>query len=311
MFKRSGVLGLYDEDYPSNLKQIYNPPQQLFYRGNIELLQKTNISIVGTRKNSRYGKEITEKIIEDLSVLDICIVSGLAKGIDTIAHKTALELNIPTIAVLGSGIDYVYPKQNKRLADEIHAKGLIISEYPELSPPLPLNFPQRNRIVSGISVATIVIEAPTRSGTLITAKLALDQGREIFVVPGDVDRENSIGCINLLQTGAAFPIKSGKDVIKVLKRQPHLFRTQQKLFINNGKENIKKSSKNLKKMQIELNLDPKEKKVFNAINKKVPSSIHHLKNKIKIEVSELLSILSILEIQGLISSKNGGYIQNY
>ena len=166
---------------------------------------------------------MTQKIIEELAVLDIAIVSGMAIGIDTIAHKTALKLNIPTIAVLGSGLNNIYPKANLKLAQKIAQNGLILSEYEPDAPPLNYNFPQRNRLISGLSVATIVVEAPEKSGALITARFALNQGREIFVVPGDADRVNSKGITKLMQKGAAYPVTCGQDIIESLKIQPHLY----------------------------------------------------------------------------------------
>lgn len=278
------ILQFTDQNYPYLLKQIHKPPQKLYYKGNLDLLKKTCIAVVGTRKNSDYGEEMTRKIIDELSDLDICIVSGLAVGIDTVAHQAALEYGLSTIAILGSGIENIYPLENFELAETIAKKGLIMSEYEGQLAPLKGNFPQRNRIVSGISVATIIIEAPERSGALITAKLALEQNREIFTIPGDIDRQNSIGPLRLLQNSEAYPISSGRDIIEILHKQPHLFETA--LF---------------------LKLSPDQQKLFELIPEKRGLNIEQLCQKSNLPINELLANLSILEIKNLILTKDGKY----
>jgi DNA processing protein len=303
MNKKEKILTISNAKYPALLKEIYNPPRTLFYRGELKTLEKTCISIVGTRKYSDYGEMMTQKIVEELAVLDIAIVSGLAKGIDTIAHKAALQNKLPTIAVLGSGINNIYPAENLKLSKEIEKNGLILSEYEDLREPLPLHFPQRNRIVSGLSIATIVIEAPEKSGALITAKLALDQGREIFVVPGDIDRENTEGILRLLQNGGAYPISSGKDVIDVLRRQPHLF-----------KMDFSKSTKPTKNTKKELptpdyKLTPEQEKIFLSLPRRRKIGLEQIQKKTALPPEKILAALSILEIQGLISTKDGKYLR--
>lgn len=298
------------ENYPPLLRQIYAPPRKLYYKGDVNLLEKTCIAIVGTRKPTQYGEYMTEKIIEDLKVLDVAIVSGLAKGIDTIAHESALKNNIPTIAVLGSGLENIYPKQNQGLADKIAKNGLLISEYGPTVEPKDFHFPQRNRIISGLSVATIMIEAPEKSGALITARFALEQGREIFAVPGDADRENSIGALRLLQNGGAYPVSSGFDIIEVLKKQPHLFgieKTEQK----NQKIQKNKSSDNSDDI---YNLTTQEKEIFSAIPHSRPISLDQILDKGKMSAENysaqnILGALSILEIKGLIFSEDGKYMR--
>jgi DNA processing protein len=301
------TLKISDSNYPSFLKEVHTPPEKLYYKGNIELLHKTCISVVGTRKYSDYGEEMTAKIIRELSVLDICIVSGLALGIDSIAHRTALECNLPTIAVLGSGIDNIYPPQNLELAEEIQKSGLIISEYSEMTEPLRTNFPQRNRIVSGLSIATIMIEAPNKSGALITADLALEQGREVFVVPGDVDRENSMGALGLLQKGHAYPIASGQEIITILREQPHLFK---------GNPLIKERRSALigtrpvppKKIPpIPYSLSPSQAKVLSFLHKHKGLDMQTLEQKANLPIRELLQSITLLEIQQLIKTKSGKY----
>lgn len=295
------ILKITDQSYPYLLRQIYDPPQKLFYKGNLKILSNTCIGIVGTRKFSDYGEEMTERIIEELSVLNIAIVSGLAKGIDTIAHKSAIKFNIPTIAVLGSGLENIYPPENKKLFYEIEKNGLVLSEYEPQEEPVDFHFPQRNRIISGLSIAIIVIECPIKSGALITAKLALEQNREVFVVPGDIDRENSLGSLKLLQKGEAYPISSGKDVIEILKIQPHLFS-----YNSNPHQSIPKQPN--KKMQDNIyNLTEEERKILKVIPCHRGISLDEIKKKTEIPTSMILSIISILEIKELIKTNDGKF----
>lgn len=298
------------ESFPELLREIHNPPEKLYYRGDISLINKPCIAVVGTRKYSSYGEEMTAKIIKELSVLDICIVSGLALGIDSIAHRTALECNLPTIAVLGSGIENIYPPQNLELAEKIQNSGLILSEYPAMTEPVKFNFPQRNRIVSGLSLATIVIEAPAKSGALITADLALEQGREVFVVPGDIDRESSLGPLHLLQKGQAYPISSGKEIITILREQSHLFK---------GNHQIKERRSALfpprlvppKEIPpIPYSLSPSQTKILSFLHKHKGLEMETLEYKCNLSIRELLQSITLLEIQKLIITKSGKYYRN-
>ncbi len=210
--------------YSQMLKEIHDPPKEIYIRGNKELLNKPGLAVVGTRRATEYGIRATREIVRGLVSANFVIVSGLALGIDTVAHQTALENNIPTIAVLGSSIDdqSIYPKENIKLAHEIIEEGgVVISEY---EPPFSAQkhtFPQRNRIVSGLSKAVIVIEAPQKSGALITARCALEQNREVFALPGDIFSENSNGTNNLIKQGA-HPIISLKEIIEELGYQESL-----------------------------------------------------------------------------------------
>lgn len=310
------MITIKDKNYPALLRQIYNPPQTLYYRGDINILKKTCISIVGTRRNSDYGEYAAKKIVNELAILDIAIVSGLAKGIDTIAHEIALKNSLSTIAVLGSGIDNIYPRENHALASEIEKHGLIISEYPGKKEPLNFQFPQRNRIISGLSIATVIIEAAERSGALITAKLSLEQGREVFAVPGDIDREKSLGTLRLLQCGGAYPITSGKDIIEILGRQPHLFKERRRRDTNTIKKNINSADSDFNfnsdsdsnfQIPISYNLSSNEKQILSLIPKLRSISLDILIQKSELPMSELLAILSILEIKGLIKTNDEKY----
>jgi DNA processing protein len=178
------TIKITDEEYPISLRNIYNPPQILYCIGNISLLKKQSIAIVGCRKASDYGKKVAKIFSEGLSKNDLCIISGFASGIDCEAHKGALYNIGKTIAVLGSGLDVIYPKENESLYYEIVKNGgLIVSEFPLGTKPLSCNFPRRNRIISGLSNGVLVVEAKRKSGTMITVDYALEQGKEVFCVP--------------------------------------------------------------------------------------------------------------------------------
>ncbi len=180
-------VGIFDKDYPALLKQIHDPPVVLYYKGSLGCLRKKCIAVVGTRKMSGEGRLLTDKFVKHLVKAGLTIVSGLARGIDTQAHKTTILENGQTIAVLGGGLNEIYPPENKGLAQEIiNGHGAIISEFPPDYPIFPGNFPTRNRIISGLSLATLVVEAAENSGSLITARLALEQGREVFVIAPNV-----------------------------------------------------------------------------------------------------------------------------
>ena len=196
------IININEREYPQVLKEIYDPPIILYVKGNIEKLNNKNIGIVGCRECTTYGKKSAEYFSYNLSKQNINIVSGLAKGIDSYAHLGSLNTG-NTIAVLGNGLDMLYPKENLELANEIIKRGgTIISEYPCGTKPDKMKFPARNRIISGISSGIIVIEAKEKSGTLITVDFALEQGREVFVVPGNINSINSVGTNDLIKQGA-------------------------------------------------------------------------------------------------------------
>lgn len=196
------IININEREYPQALKKIYDPPISLYVKGNIEKLNNKNIGIVGCRECTTYGKKSAEYFSYNLSKQNINIVSGLAKGIDSYAHLGSLNTG-NTIAVLGNGLDMIYPKENLELANEIIKRGgTIISEYPCGTKPDKMKFPARNRIISGISSGIIVIEAKEKSGTLITVDFALEQGRDVFVVPGNINSINSVGTNDLIKQGA-------------------------------------------------------------------------------------------------------------
>ncbi|MDR1835757.1 MAG: DNA-processing protein DprA [Fusobacteriaceae bacterium] len=207
------VINLTDEDYPEDLKNISQPPVFLYYRGNIKLLKKRKIGIVGTRKATAYGVMACEKITEGLVDSGIVTVSGLALGIDTTCHKRTLEKNGETVAVLGNGLDIVYPRINKRLYEKIAEKGLLLSEFPLGTEPTNYNFPLRNRIIVGLSRGVVIVESQETGGSLITAGIALEENRDVFVVPGDIFSPSSEGCNNIIKRSQGKLITSAADIL--------------------------------------------------------------------------------------------------
>ena len=205
-------ISINSKEYPERLKNIYDSPKKLYVLGNKSLLQRKCVAIVGARESTLYGKNVAYELAIQLSQRGIVIISGLALGIDTYAHIGALQGG--TIAVLGSGIDNIYPKGNIELARKIiKNNGCIISEYPLSSKPERLHFPQRNRIISGLSEGVIVVEASKKSGALITAEFALEQGKEVFAVPGDIKRKQSEGTNKLIKDGAMI-VTEYKDILE-------------------------------------------------------------------------------------------------
>lgn len=271
-----------DKSYPFLLSQIYDPPEILYYMGELPRKKDILVSIVGSRKYTSYGERVTEEIAYSLAKEGLVIVSGLALGIDSIAHRSAIKAGGRTIAVLGSGLDIIYPKIHTNLAKEIiKTGGCLISEFKIGTPPYKANFPLRNRIVSGISRATIVIEAGEKSGALITAFSAINQNREVFAVPGSIYSFNSVGTNNLIKLGA-YPLTCYQDVLKELK-------------ITQKRPLIKKS---------ETELTEEERIIYSLLSFE-PTSIDKLKELSKLEIQNINSILVGLEIKGLIKNIGG------
>ncbi len=220
---RLAVMGgwlrtLWDSDYPHALRHIPDPPALLYGCGT--LFEQPALAIVGTRRPTDFGKRFTEQLAEELAAAGLVVISGLARGIDAAAHRGALNSNGSTVAVLGCGIDRIYPAENAGLYQKIMEQGLLLSEYPPGTEPLPGHFPGRNRIISGLSKGTLVIEACRDSGSLITAEFALEQGREVMAVPGGVDRRTSYGP-NLLIKQGAHPVTESAEILQILGSCPH------------------------------------------------------------------------------------------
>lgn len=208
-----GTMTILDDDYPLPLKEIAQPPWVLYFRGRIELLQKPILAVIGSRRPTPYGQKATRQLVTDLVAAGFVIVSGMAFGIDTTAHVATMKAGGETIAVLGSGINVVYPKSNRRIYQEIIRSGLVLSEMPIDTQPNRGVFPQRNRIISGLSSGCVVIEAGEKSGTLITADYALEEGREVFAVPGPIDAAQSKGTLKLIKQGAKC-VTSAQDILE-------------------------------------------------------------------------------------------------
>jgi len=207
------IITIKDDDYPKRLKDIYDPPALLYVRGELRSEDELAIAIVGSRKTSPYGRWFTEKIGQDLARHGITVVSGMARGIDSVAHKGALQGGGRTIAVLGCGVDVIYPSENRNLFYQIIEQGTVISEFPMGSRPEGGHFPRRNRIISGLSVGVVIVQASAKSGSLITAGYALEQGREVFAVPGNVGAEGSRGTNQLIKEGAKL-VESTEDILE-------------------------------------------------------------------------------------------------
>ena len=197
-----------DDRYPAQLRETYDPPVALFAKGRFELLETVMVAVVGSRRSTPYGKAVSSKISAELSVAGVTIVSGMARGIDTAAHEAALDAKGGTIAVYGCGIDLTYPAENRKLAARIASDGLLLSEFPFGAPAHPQNFPVRNRVISGLSAGVLVVEGAQYSGSAITARLALDQGREVFAIPGNITSTLSYGPNLLIRQGAHLVIQS-------------------------------------------------------------------------------------------------------
>jgi len=270
---------LKDSDYPALLKEIAFPPRGIYYQGNL-FPQMIPLAVVGTRKVSDYGKIVTEKIVQELIPYNILIVSGLAQGVDTIAHYTAVKNGGKTIAVLGAGLNHIYPASNRKLAQKIIHQGALVSEYPLGTTPYPAYFPWRNRIISGLSRGTLVIEAPKKSGALITANFALEQNREVFAVPGSIFNPNSEGTNKLIQEGAKL-VSLVQDILEEF--------------------NITLKPPSSSSLLLE-----EESKIYNCFSPGIPLTIDKIAEKLKLSPADILAKLSILELKGLIKSIAGG-----
>jgi len=223
-----GVVTVFQKGYPSNLKTIDGAPLVLYFKGSLDCLKGNSVSIVGSRKMTSYGGEVTEEFSGNLAKHGVTIVSGLARGVDTVAHKACLSVGGKTAAILGNGLDRIYPPENKNLAEEIvRAKGVLISEYPLGHPPLPANFAIRNRIISGLSDAVVVVEGEKKSGTLLTAKHAAEQGKTLFAVPGQIFSQLSAAPLYLLKNGAMIAT-SVNDILEELDLQKKVSVTRKK-----------------------------------------------------------------------------------
>ncbi len=280
-----------DPDYPRLLRELPDPPGILFIRGELRPADEMAIAMVGARHATHYGRTTAEKLAGSLARAGLTIVSGLARGIDAASHRGALAVGGRTIAVLGSGILNVYPPEHRDLADEVAASGALLSEAPLRAAPMSGTFPQRNRLISGLSLGTIVVEAASRSGSLITARHAMEQGREVFAVPGRVDSRTARGCHRLIRDGARL-VETADDVLEEL--GPLVAPTSD-------------SEGRAIHHPAELQLNDVERLVLDAVRKD-PTPIDELLAQLDMPTSQVLATLSVLEMRRLVRRGGGGVV---
>lgn len=291
------LLTLEDACYPPALRTIHDPPFLLYMKGNLTVADDAAIGVVGSRRTTHYGRDQAKKLSFQLAKAGFCIVSGLARGIDTAAHEAALAARGRTIAVLGSGIGNIYPPENQALADRIAESGAVLSEFPVLYVPDKQSFPLRNRIVAGISRGLLVVEAPVRSGSLITANQALEQGRAVFAVPGPIDRPTSEGCHRLIQQGATL-VCSAQDVIDELGLEINSLGLD---FAPELPESFEKSNE---KPRRQLDLSEAEAKILGELSQG-DSTIDSLSEATGINAGRVGATLLQLELKSLIKQLPG------
>lgn len=291
------ILTIMDPRYPPLLRSIFDPPLLLFARGNLSLLDGPAIAVVGTRRPTPYGLAVAERFTTDLAATGLVIASGMARGIDTAAHRAALAAGGKTVAVLGCGVDVVYPAENKQLAAQLARDGLLLSEYPIRTPAYPQNFPVRNRIVSGLSHGVLIVEGAQYSGSSITARLALDHGREVFAVPGNVTSKQSWGPNLLIRQGARL-VQEASDVLSDLP----LNARQSLREVSPQRQLIEQPDSNHPMSQLRA-------KVLKTLSVDDPQDIDELLPKLNsagmVSASELIAILFDLELEGLIRQVAG------
>jgi len=289
-----GILTWRDAHYPEQLRHIHNAPLVLYTLGDTGLLGREQIGIIGSRKATRAGLDHARRFAAELSARQLLVSSGLALGVDGAAHAGALDAGFPTTAVIGCGLDRIYPHQHRRLGERVIAHGLMISEYPPGTPARAAHFPQRNRIISGLSRGVLVVEAGLRSGSLITARMALEQGREVFAIPGSVHSPVARGCHQLIKQGARL-VETVDDILEELGGwwSPSL----------TGTDPATPEPKPARALD---DLDSREIAVFEALGYD-PQSTDALSSATGLPADQLMQSLLLLELQGLVSSAPGGF----
>lgn len=282
--ERTGSFALFreDPDYPAAFRELSEPPFVLYCKGDESLLNSECFAVVGTRVPTRYGRDVTETFSKDIATAGFTIVSGLARGVDAIAHRSALEVGGKTIGVIGCGVDRVYPAENKELYEEIAEKGLILSEYFFGEKPVNYHFPERNRLISALSMGILVTEAGLKSGTMITVEYALDQNKDVFVVPGNVFSEKSKGTNELLHNPQCLPACSSEDVLDYYKKEVS------------------------KKEEQAIQLSTSEIIVYDLL-KDDEKHFEELISETGLPMGELMSTLTKLEVMGVIKKLPGNY----
>ena len=285
------IITLQDPNYPRVLKEVYAPPPVLFTKGEIEALSAPGVAIVGSRAFTPYGRTTAHRLAGELARRGFAVTSGMATGIDTHAHLGALEQSGLTIAVLGSGLDRVYPVQNASLFESIPSSGAVLSEFPMGTGPEPHNFPRRNRVISGLSLGVVVVEAGERSGALITARHALEQNRDVFAVPGPIHSGRSTGTHALLKEGAIL-VQSVHDILAEL---PSTARP----ILRPSPDSVQMT------LDVESGLDEAQRSVYRVLPEQEPIHIDTLSTRAGLSVPETLAILLGLELRGLAEQLSG------
>lgn len=276
------ILTWMDDSYPRLLKEIDQSPPVLYVRGELSVSDEIAVAVVGTRRVTKYGRQIAEEVAAGLAQNGVTVISGLARGIDAIAHQAALDVGGRTLAVLGSGVDRIYPPEHRRLAERIVEQGALISDYPLGTQPDATNFPPRNRIISGLSLAVVVVEAGEKSGALITASFAADQGRDVFAVPGNLHAPQSVGTNRLIQKGA-FPYMGVADILETL--------------------NITGRVQQTSARQV-LPADANEARLLQQLSEQ-PIHVDELSRLCCMPIAQVSSTLAMMELKGLAKSVGG------
>jgi DNA processing protein len=276
------VLTWDDEAYPRHLKEIDQPPPVLYVRGGLLPEDEWAVAIVGTRRVTAYGRQVAEDVATTLARNGVTVVSGLARGVDSIAHQAALNAGGRTIAVLGNGVDKVYPPENRRLAEQILQQGALVSDYAPGTPPDGANFPPRNRIISGLSLAVVIVEAGQSSGALITASFAAEQGRDVFAVPGNITAPQSQGANRLIQDGAT-PLINPQDVLEAL--------------------NLTMITEQRTARSV-LPTDPVEKQVYRVLGQE-PIHVDEIRMRAEMPIEQVSATLAMMELKGMVRQVGG------
>jgi len=292
------VVAYSSDDYPPRLKQIPDPPLVLYVRGDVKVLSRYALAIVGTRRPTAYGSQVAQRLARDLAQRQLVIVSGLARGIDSAAHRGALEAAGKTVAVLGSGIDVIYPRENKLLAEQVTECGALISEFPPGTSPAPENFPIRNRTISGLTLGVVVVEAAEYSGSLITARLALEQNREVFAVPGNITSAQSFGPNHLIKQGA----KLVDEWMDVIEEFPAEIRMQ---LLPPAEASDEAAAKPQTGLLFEQSLSPDQKVVFELLRADQPLFVDAILTSAQIPQPRVMTALLQLEMAGVIRQLPG------
>lgn len=293
-------------DYPASLRSTFDPPILLYVKGKILPSDTIAIAIVGTRQASQYGRSQTDKFSSMLARTGFTIVSGLARGVDSFAHKGALAVNGRTIAVLGSGLANIYPEENCDIASEIVSSGALVSEFPVNTPPNRQNFPRRNRIIAGLSLGTLVIEAPNRSGSMITARFTNELGREVFALPGRIDNPNAEGCNRLIKDGQAKLVQNIEDILVELGPISDELKAKAEMTSTPEKDSLKNNSDDTRAATSGIESSEKEGKIMSVLSHD-PLHIDEICARTGMPVNSVSAALMMLELKRKVQQQPGKF----